>query len=391
MALLDRLLAELASFQKRHSRAIIMATAFVTLFMVVGMLRITVNTDFTKELPQDLPIFLLNDEINDKFGGQDTIFILLTIDDSIESKDGPSDIREPINMQYIALLEGSLRNEASVEGVSSVAGMLDAPYFTLDQVKAILAAKAGSEQFFSKDYKTTVIFVTTDVGSAEKRIQQLSELLREKRQGLSIPPGVKMMVTGAPPIRVTIFSLLKSDAVFTIVLASAVILVLLMIMRRSITEALLIFLPLSLGLIWTIGTLGWLSIPLSVATVGIGAMILGLGVEYGVFMLTRYKEERDRGQKQDAALGKVVGSIGTAITGSGLTTIAGFLALTLSVMPLLQKLGASLALGIFYSLAAALFVLPAFLITHEDYMHWHTGWMLKRLGKKQAVLRRQPR
>ena len=51
--------------------------------------------------------------------------------------------------------------------------------------------------------------------------------------------------------------------------------------------------PLLLGLIWTLGTMGWLGIQISIPTAGIGAMILGLGVEYGVFMLTRYEEEKE--------------------------------------------------------------------------------------------------
>ena len=112
--------------------------------------------------------------------------------------------------------------------------------------------------------------------------------------------------------------------------------------------------------------MGWLNLKLSVATVGIGAMILGLGVEYGVFLNTRYKEERDKGKTQLEALKIAVPAIGSAILGSGLTTIVGFLALTLSVMPMLQDLGKSLAIGIGFSLFISIFIAPAIIIIFED-------------------------
>jgi hypothetical protein len=59
--------------------------------------------------------------------------------------------------------------------------------------------------------------------------------------------------------------------------------------------------------------------------------------------------------------------VGIGILGSATTTIVGFLALTLSVMPMLQHLGLSLALGIFYCLLAALFIEPVFIIKMEEW------------------------
>jgi uncharacterized protein len=390
MKLLDRLLLRLAVLHKEHSKLIVAISAALTLFMIFGALRITIQTDFNKEMPQDLPIFQLNNKISDKFGGQDTVFILLTLDG--ESKDSPKDIREPLIMQYIGILDESLQKESSVERVTSSAAYLQGkPYFTLDQVKFWLRESPQSAALFSRDYRTTVMIVTADVGSSESKIRELSELITEKRNELSIPPGVKMYITGSPPLRVTIFGLLRSDAIKTILIASTIILLLLIAMQRSFTKAILIFLPLSLGLIWTIGTLGWLNIPLSVATVGIGAMILGLGVEYGVFMLTRYDEERGKGKRQAEALETIMSSIGTAVIGSGMTTIFGFLALTLSVMPLLQKLGLSLALGIFYCLAVAVLVMPSMIIIEENWIYSSTDKKIKLLKDRQKEHGRLPR
>jgi len=132
-------------------------------------------------------------------------------------------------------------------------------------------------------------------------------------------------------------------------------------------HGMLIFAPLSLGLVWTMGTLGWFGIPLSVATVSLSSMILGLGVEYGVFVVSRYKEERNKNVDQLNSLKTTVHGIGTAIIGSGLTTIMGFLALSFATMPMIQRLGQSLALGIAFCLLAALIVNPVLILLAEEY------------------------
>jgi hypothetical protein len=153
----------------------------------------------------------------------------------------------------------------------------------------------------------------------------------------------------------------------------------------------LVFVPLMLGLIWTIGTMGWVGLKLSIITVGLGAMILGLGVEYGIFMLTRYYEERETGKNQEEALKASVPGVGFAIFGSGVTTIIGFLALTLSVMPMLKHLGLSLAIGITYSLMAALVVAPLIILYEEDYEYWKAERAHQKLSEKRKLHTRMKR
>lgn len=153
-------------------------------------------------------------------------------------------------------------------------------------------------------------------------------------------------------------------------------------MEKSVTKAFLIFAPLVFGISWTLGAMGWLDIELSIATVGIGAMILGLGVEYGVFIVSRYSEERkDKGSKE--ALQITVGNVGGSVIGSGMTTVMGFLALTLSTMPMLQDLGLSLALGIAFCLFAAVLINPALIVLEERYEHWSTERQHKKLTEKR--------
>ena len=96
-------------------------------------------------------------------------------------------------------------------------------------------------------------------------------------------------------------------------------------------------------------------------------------------------EEREKGRhNQLKSLQTAVYGIGIAIIGSGLTTIVGFGVLSFSTLPLMQHLGQTLALGIFYSLLAALLANPVFILLEEDFMQWRNNRLKKRFCGKNA-------
>jgi hydrophobe/amphiphile efflux-3 (HAE3) family protein len=386
MGLIENFLKVVSVFQYKYKKQIAIAVIFFTIFMIFGISKLELQTDLNKEMPQDMEIYKLNDKINSKFGGQDVILILIMLNDDSSNRDIIDDIRNPDVFRYLIELEDELNKESSIESVIDAATYVrDYPLDTSEQVENILKNVPQANQFISDDYKTTMVMVKADVGSSEEKIISLTNLIDSKLKSIPIPKGVKTTVTGTPSIRVTMFDLLGHDAIFTILVASFIIFILLIIMERSLTKTILIFVPLVIGLIGTMGTLGWIGMKISVATAGLGAMILGLGVEYGVFMYTRYKEEKDKGKSQRDSLSVSVPSVGSAIIGSSTTTIIGFLALTLSVLPMLQHLGISLALGIGFCLFAAVFIEPVVILLEEDFEDWFNDIMYKKYSKKKVT------
>lgn len=384
MDLLQRSLIKLAEIQKKHARSLAVLVIIFTIILGIGLKDLTINSDFRKEMPKQLPIFALNDRIADKFGGEDMVVIAVQIDDSVDLKNAVRDIRDPRVIQSLIFLDEELRNEATIISVASPASLFRGKetVTTQDVTRTLNSPQANA--FFSRNFKMALMYITADIGSGEEQIQNFDKLIQNRIDHTPKPPGVKFGITGGPTLRMTIFDLLKSDAVFTLLVAAFIILLLLFVMEGSYTQGILVFAPLSLGLIWTMGTLGWLGIPLSVATVGLSSMILGLGVEYGVFVLSRYNEERTKKKSQLDSMKTTVFGIGSAIIGSGLTTIVGFGVLSFSTVPMIQHLGQTLALGIAFCLLAALFVNPVFILLEEDYEYWNTQKKLEKLVAKKG-------
>jgi len=367
--MLKSILRKIGELQAKHASLIFALAIVLSSIVALGIPKIRIQTDLSKELPKGIPTIELQEKIGEKFGGSDSFIIVVQVDPDAQAENKVIDIRDPRVLEMIAELHGLLEKEPEVSQAFSPAPILA---FTgipkdLESSKRLLAQIPEAQQFFNRDFTATVVFAYADLGAREEKVQQFVSAINEDIASVRKPPGIKMSITGTPVMRSTLLGLLVRDAGFTMALSGAIIFAILLVLHRPFTKALLIFFPLVGGLIWLLGTMGWLGIPLSIATVGIGAMVFSLGVEYGVFVVERYEEERKRGKNQLEALTTVMPGVGLAIFGSASTTVVGFLALLLATMPMIQKMGATLALGIIYSFIASVIVNPAFIVVEENF------------------------
>lgn len=368
MSKLKLILTKLAEFEYRNALQIFLISIILTLFLAIGVLNVSMQTDISKELPQDLPVIKLQREISERFGSGDMILVLIQLDKQSTVENAVVDIRDPRVISSLLELQALIEKEYNIKAVFSIASIFKQQVpRDIEGVKMVLNQVPNSQAFFNRDYSATMLSISGDFTGGEERIKRLVSALQADVDSVSKPPGVKMTITGMAPIRVTMMDLLREDAVYTTSVAGIIILLLLTMLTRSLTKPILIFIPLLFSVIWTLGTMGWLEIPLSIATVAVGAMIIGLGVEYGAFLVSRYEEERKKGKSQKESLVITIPSIGSAISGSAATTMIGFLALQLVSMPMIQQLGLTLTLGIFYCWLSALIINPVFIVLEERF------------------------
>jgi RND superfamily putative drug exporter len=115
----------------------------------------------------------------------------------------------------------------------------------------------------------------------------------------------------------------------------------------------------------------------STAAPTIGAMIgLGVGIDYALFIVARYRENRSSGQDDAAALSGAMGSSGTAVVFAGGTVVVAMAALALTGVGLLTSIGLATSLVVLIAVAAATTLLPALLSLLGDRID--TGRLLRR-------------
>ena len=116
--------------------------------------------------------------------------------------------------------------------------------------------------------------------------------------------------------------------------------------------------PIVLVLIWVLGTMALLGIPYTLLTSIITALSIGIGVDYTIHVIHRYREEFTRLRNPEQAAIRTLTTTGSALLGSALTTALGFGVLVLSALEGSQQLGITAAITIAYSLIVSILVVP---------------------------------
>ena len=88
-------------------------------------------------------------------------------------------------------------------------------------------------------------------------------------------------------------------------------------------------------------------------------LLIGLGVDYGIHITSRYREEIGRGQDVDGAARTAIGTVGIALVLATVTTAIGFLTNIFNPVPALKDFGILAAIGIFASFGLTLTFFPA--------------------------------
>ena len=163
---LQTYLQRLAEIQKKHTRLLAVLVVLITIVLGIGLKDLTINSDFRKEMPKELPVFALNDRVADKFGGEDMVVIAVQIDDSVDSKNAVRDIRDPRVIQSLMFLDEELRGETSITSVMSPASFFRGrKSVALESITETLDNNPQADAFFSRSYKMALMYVTADIGS----------------------------------------------------------------------------------------------------------------------------------------------------------------------------------------------------------------------------------
>ncbi|WP_157671776.1 MMPL family transporter [Desulfuromonas soudanensis] len=131
-----------------------------------------------------------------------------------------------------------------------------------------------------------------------------------------------------------------------ILLASLAVTLLLVWLFRHPGKVLLALVPVGTGLAAMFGAMAALGLDFTLFNVVATVLVIGLSVDYGIFMVCKLTQGMDR-------------SVDRAVLVSGLTTLAGFGALVLARHPALHSIGVTVLLGIGAAIPAALLVIPA--------------------------------
>ena len=136
---------------------------------------------------------------------------------------------------------------------------------------------------------------------------------------------------------------------------------------RSVRYAFVTIVPIGLVVTWLYGIMYLLGFDLNFVTATIGAVSIGVGVDFSIHLTQRFREEMGRTGDRVEAIEESARSTGMALIASGSSSIVGFTIMGFAPMPMFSAYGILTAVMVFMAMSAALLALPSllFLVTPE--------------------------
>ncbi|MGA2529037.1 MAG: MMPL family transporter [Acidimicrobiales bacterium] len=218
---------------------------------------------------------------------------------------------------------------------------------------------SGSSGFVSANGRET--FAVIELTGASDDARQDSYNLIKADLGA---PGLRTEVGGLVPTDETITNQTSADIGRAESLSLPILLILLLVIFGSLTAA---SLPLVIGGIGILGSFSVLRIlalftPVSIFSVNITTILgLGLGIDYGLFMVSRFREELCHDLPVEQAVARTVATAGRTVAFSGVTVAIALASLMLFPETFLRSMGYGGLLTVLVDMLAALTVMPALL------------------------------
>jgi RND superfamily putative drug exporter len=225
----------------------------------------------------------------------------------------------------------------------------------------------GDTTFVARDRRATFFLVALEAtrgDSAGALVVPVRQLLRHTLAGMPQAAGIAVKVTGRAPLDLDVRTVVARDSAQGEKRLLPLTLIVLVLAFGALVAALL---PLVVGILAIAISLAIIGViarytPMSVFVLNMTTMIgLGVGIDYSLLVVTRFREETARGLSRREAATRTLRTAGAAVITSGLTVVVGFAALLFT--PLIETrsvgLGGLIVVGVAVLLSITL--LPALL------------------------------
>jgi hypothetical protein len=345
--------------------ALTIAKKPVIILLILGMVavvglqldaQVPVSTDEETFVPSDMPALINLKKVSRTIGSTDSLTVFVS----------GGDIYNPETMKWIDEFGASEVNRHNeILGVSSITTLIksynngEIPQ-TTTQIKAVVdqIPESTSSSYINGNMRTVIQFSLADL-SMEKS-EALVDTVSKDLTWDYPPPGISASLTGSYDMFASLMDDIRNSKTQMTFMGFGLILVWLLFVYRRIS-AITPLIPIMMIVGWNGAIMFGIGIDYTPMTAVLGSMTIGVASEYTILIMERYMEERHAGKDKLDAIQTGVSKIGSAITVSGLTTVFGFSALTLSSFNILSNFGLVTVITVGFSLIGAIIVMPAVL------------------------------
>jgi len=356
----------------RHPKKIIAVFLLLTLFFTMQIRHLTVDPSMEVFIPSEHPEVQFFREMKKAFGLFN--FIIVGIVD-----ERPEGIWRPDTLDRVRDL--SVAFEA-LPHVTDVTGLYDFPYIEADEegmrvVPLLTGEEEGTawlEQLRSRvsrwplltgnlvsaDGKATGILVRYDREATPQVRREIYYSVMETIRNTPAPDQ-EVFTAGMTAIEVCLADYIVQDMKLLLPIVIAVVILCLWLSFRRLLGIVLPLMTVLLSVLWTLGTMALVQVPLNTLTACIPILLTAVGTAYTIHILFHFLHHAAGMRDRKEALVGSVSQVGFAVIATGLTTVGGFASLGVSQVMPIRYFGLFSAVGTLVSLVASITLVPAIL------------------------------
>ncbi|EOS64329.1 RND family transporter [Oscillibacter sp. 1-3] len=354
------MLDKIARLLTRNPKLVALIAAAMLIPSALGYLGTRVNYDILTYLPQDL-----------------------------ESSQGERLLEEPFHMAATSMLivEGmpaAYTNDLinAIKDVPSVSNAVWLSNAVGIQIPIDFIPVSLRDMFYAGD--ATMMIIQYDKSGADQETMEAIDAIRSICNEKCFLAGFSVVIKDTK-------DLVDRELPVYVGLAVVLSLAAMSLTMESVVLPFVFLASIGMAIIYNFGTNIFLG-EISYITQAIAAVLqLGVTMDYSIFLYHRYKEEQSRWDDKRDAMAKAIVAAFTSLSGSSLTTIAGFLALCFMRLTLGRDIGIVMAKGVVLGVATVVLVLPALLLLFDKRIekHRHKSLLPDFTKLNHAVIRRR--
>ena len=327
----------LAWLLTRRPRSVVLLAVLLLVPSLYGMVSTRVSYDILSYLPQELDSSRGQQVLEDTFQSAATTMLLV----------------EGMPQRQVVELKGQIEQVPTVKDVTWVSDLLDITYpkqMLPEEIRRIFYSDSAQDS-------TMLIIRFTHPGASAETMEAIDRIrsIADERCFLA---GVSVFLKDTK-------DLVESELPKYTLLAVVFSILAMSLTMESVVLPWVYILGIGFAILYNFGT-NLLLGEVSYLTKAIAAILqLGVSMDYSIFLVDRYNEEKANFPDKRDAMASAVVSAFTSLAGSSLTTIAGFLALCAMQLGLGRDLGLVMAKGIVIGILVVLLVLPSLVLLFD--------------------------
>lgn len=360
-------LARLAVALGSRPRLVLPILALATAALVLGLSRLEVQDGWITNFAPRSELRRATERADRLFAGTHVLLAVVTFDPPPDQIPAIPAARGPLlagpAVAAIGRFEQALRARPEVGGVFGLASHLSTTAFLWggrdEAFREILDDPAWihlyvhrignvrgvvrRRELIDDGFRSTVVTLPLKAANY-KETARLIAAIRELERAELVPVHGRVELAGDVAVSQAMIPAIVRTQLSSLLLAVAGNLLIVTLLFRSLRAGLACVVPTAVAVAWTFGAMGWLGIPLGVATSMFCAVTLGIGVDYGIHFFERFQESESAGlSRPGLAAGAAAGP---SILVDSLAISLGFGLLAFSQVPTNRRLGLLVALAL---------------------------------------------